>query len=57
MSLRLQRENFYKSINDPKNELKDKVQMAAEHNVSCIKNKTVWVMVITFISLTLILLC
>ena len=57
MSLRLQRENFYKSINDSRNELKDKVQMAAEHNVSYIKNKTVWLMLITFISLTLIALC
>jgi len=57
LSLRLQRENFYKSVNDPKNELKDKVQMAAEHNVSYIKNKTVWLMMITFIALTLIALC
>lgn len=57
MSLRLQRENFFKSINDAKNKMKDKVQMAAEHNVSYIRSKNIWLCLTTFLTLTLIALC
>ena len=57
MALRLQRENFYKAIHDQTNELKNKVQMAAEHNVSYLLSKIKWVSLITWLSLSLIAAC
>lgn len=57
MALRLNRENFIKSMADDTNQLKDKVQRVAEHNTSFIKNKILWLAFITFTTLTIAAIC
>jgi Na+/melibiose symporter-like transporter len=57
MALRLDRENFIKSLSNEKNEIKDKVQMVAQHNTAFIKNKLFWLSFITFFTLSIIGIC
>ncbi|HMP28276.1 MAG TPA: hypothetical protein PKD85_01665 [Saprospiraceae bacterium] len=54
MALRSQRENFINLMANEESDLKDKVQMVAQHNTAYIKNKLWWLAAITFTTLTII---
>lgn len=57
MALRLDRENFIKSLANENSEVKDKVEMVAKHNTSFIRNKLFWLAFITFFTLSIIGIC